>query len=427
MFSIRPQGRRAAFVFIFITVLLDLIALGMIIPVFPSLLLGFEGGDTERTAKLIGLFTTVFALMQFLFSPLFGALSDRYGRRPVVLLSNFGLGFDYLVMALAPTLSWLFVGRIVSGITSASVPTAYAYVADTAAPEERPKYFGFLGVAFGVGFILGPFVGGVAGHFDPRLPFFLSAGLSLLNGLYGLFVLPESLPKERRAQFRWSRANPVGSLVLLSSKKQLLGLAAVTLFADFAHVVLPTVFVLYAQYRYNWGEFATGLMMGVVGLCSMIVQGALVGPVIQSWGERRALLFALVMGGAGFVLFAFASTPWLFILGVPVMSLWGLANPAIQGLMTRKVGPSEQGQLQGANQSLMAVAELVGPSMFSFTFAWFISADAPLRLPGAPFLLATAFLVMAGGLAAWVTRGASRDASPPKAAGPTQPIPGEAA
>jgi len=253
------QPRRAAFIFIFITVALDMLSLGMIMPVLPKLVENFMGGDTARAAEIFGVFGTAWALMQFFFSPMLGAMSDSYGRRPVVLISNFGLGLDYVLMALAPNLWWLFAGRVISGISAATIATSYAYVTDVTPAEQRAAKFGMLGAAFGLGFVLGPALGGVLGALDPRMPFWIAAALSLLNGLYGLLVLPESLPREKRIPFEWRRANPVGSLQLLRSHPELSGLAVAEFLAALAHVVLPSVWVLYAGYRYGWDERAVGL------------------------------------------------------------------------------------------------------------------------------------------------------------------------
>src|SRR5438094_7457884 len=254
-----PPVRSGAAAFIFVTILLDMLALGLIIPVLPKLVESFVDNNTATAARIFGLFGTAWALMQFLFSPILGALSDRFGRRPVVLLSNFGLALDYVLMALAPSLSWLFVGRLISGITSASISTAFAYIADITAPEQRAAVFGKIGVAFGAGFILGPALGGLLGDIDPRLPFWLAAALSFANALYGVLILPESLPKERRSPWRWKSANPVGVLRLLASDRVLAGLSLANFFAQLAHVVLPSVFVLYATYRYGWAAQTVGL------------------------------------------------------------------------------------------------------------------------------------------------------------------------
>src|SRR3954468_14652053 len=283
-----PARRTAAFVFVFITVLLDMLALGMIVPVLPKLVVDFSGGDSQTAAGVLGVFGTAWALMQFLFSPVQGALSDRFGRRPMILMSNFGLGLDYILMALAPTLSWLFVGRVISGITAASISTSFAYIADVAPPEQRAARFGMIGVAFGVGFVVGPALGGIAGVVDPRLPFWIAAGLSLANALYGWLILPESLPARSRMAFAWKRANPFGALKLLRSHRELTGLAAVNFLDAVAHAVLPSMGVLYMLYRYGWDERAVGFVLAGVGACSMIVQGGLIGPVVKRFGERGA-------------------------------------------------------------------------------------------------------------------------------------------
>ncbi|KJC50982.1 MFS transporter [Bradyrhizobium sp. LTSP885] len=390
-----PQARGGAVIFIFVTLLLDMLALGIIIPILPKLIEGFVDNDTANAARVFGLFGTIWALMQFVFSPVLGALSDRFGRRPVVLLSNFGLAADYVVMALAPTLGWLFIGRMISGITSASISTAFAYVADVTAPEQRAAMFGKVGVAFGAGFILGPALGGLLGEIDPRLPFWVAGGLSFANGLYGLLILPESLPRERRSPFKWKSANPIGALHLLRSNRTLAGLSLATFFAQLAHVVLPSVFVLYATYRYGWTTAAVGGTLALVGLCAMIVQGVAIGPIVKRFGERKALFLGLVCGAAGFLIFGAAPSGHLFWIGIPVMALWGLSGAATQALTTQLVAADQQGQLQGATASVQSVSELIGPFLFTLTFAWFIGDSAPVRLPGAPFYLAGALLLLA--------------------------------
>jgi DHA1 family tetracycline resistance protein-like MFS transporter len=394
-------GRRtAAFIFVFITILLDMLALGMIIPVLPKLVVDFLGGDTAQGAEIFGLFGTVWALMQFVFSPVQGALSDRFGRRPVILISNFGLGLDYILMAAAPNLAVLFVGRVISGITSASISTGYAYISDVTPPEKRSARFGMIGVAFGIGFVLGPALGGLAGQVSPRLPFWIAAGLSLANGMYGLLVLPESLPPERRAGFSLRRANPFGSLMLLRSHAQLSALATVNFLSNLAHASLPSLSVLYMQYRYGFDELMVGFTMAVVGLCSMVVQGTLIGPIVKRLGERATLILGLCFGMLGFAVFGLAPTGTLFWVGIPILALWGLASPASLGLMSRRVGPSEQGRLQGANASLMGVANMLGPGLFTQTFALAIGAAAAWHLPGAGYLLASALIAVAA-LVAW--------------------------
>jgi MFS transporter, DHA1 family, tetracycline resistance protein len=394
------SARGAAVAFIFVTILLDMLALGLIMPILPKLVESFVDDDTARAARIFGVFGTAWALMQFFFSPLLGSLSDRFGRRPVVLLSNFGLGLDYVLMALAPSLIWLFVGRVISGITSASISTAFAYIADITPAERRAAVFGKVGAAFGAGFIIGPAIGGLLGDADPRLPFWVAAGLSFANTTYGLLILPESLPRDRRAPFRWKSANPLGALRLLRSDRILTGLSVVNFFTQLAHAVLPSTFVLYATYRYGWDSKTVGVTLAMVGICAMLVQGAGIGPIIRLFGERRALLLGLVCGAVGFFIFAVAPTGPLSWLGIPVMALWGVSGAAIQSFMTKQVAADQQGQLQGANTSVQSISQLLGPLLFTMTFAYFIGAKAPVLLPGAPFFLASGLVVLALAIAA---------------------------
>ena len=391
--------RQAAVVFIMITVMLDMLSFGIIIPVLPKLVEEFMGGDTAHAAEIYGLMGTAWALMQFVCSPIQGALSDRFGRRPVVLLSNVGLGLDFILMALAPNVAWLFVGRMISGLAASSFSTAGAYITDVTPPDKRAAGFGMMGAAFGLGFVLGPAVGGLLGAVDPRWPFWGAAATSLLNACYGFFVLPESLSREKRAPFSWRRANPVGSLVLLRSHRELFGLATVCFLLNLAHVVLPSVAVLYLGYRYGWGPSAVGFTLAGVGVCAMIVQGTLVKVITARFGERRTLLTGLFCGAMGFAIYGLAPTPFIYCLGIPVMAFWGLAYPAAQGLMTRRVSPSEQGQLQGAIAGLTGIAGMIGPSLFTQTFAAFIGPQADWHLPGAPYLLSTCLLLIGAGLA----------------------------
>jgi DHA1 family tetracycline resistance protein-like MFS transporter len=395
---------KAALAFIFAIVLLDVIALGIVIPVLPKLIESMLGGNTQRAAEVFGFFGTAWALMQFTFSPVLGALSDRFGRRPVLLISMTGHGLDYVLMALAPSLAWLFIGRIISGLTAASFSTAYAYIADVTPAEKRAGAFGMVGAAFGIGFVLGPALGGILGSFDPRLPFWVAAGFSLANALYGYFVLPESLARKQRMAFSWVRANPMGSLRLLGQHPALLGMAGVAFLYQLAHVVLPSTAVLYASYRYAFDDMTMGLTLAAVGIASGIVQGFLIRPAVDRFGERTALIAGLLFGAAGFAIYGLATTRIGFWSGIPVMALWGIAGAASMGIMSRLVSAAEQGQLQGANSSLMALAGLFGPGLFTQTFARSIAPGGGWHLPGAPFLLAAAMLVAATALAWWVTR-----------------------
>ena len=342
----KPEPRKAALAFIFVMVVLDVMALGIIIPVLPKLVESMAGGNTARAAEIYGIFGTAWGVMQFFFSPILGALSDRYGRRPVLLFSTLGLGLDYILMAVAPTLVWLFIGRLISGVTAASFSTANAYIADVTPPEKRASAFGLVGAAFGIGFVLGPALGGIMGDLDPRLPFWVAAGLTLANAAYGYFVLPESLPVERRMAFSWTRANPIGSLRLLARHRELLGLAGVAFLFHLAHVVLPVVTVLYTSYRYGWDGKTMGLTLAAVGVASGIVQAGLIRPVMNRLGERLTLIAGLLFGMAGFAIYGLATTGPAFWAGIPVMALWGLAGAASMGIMSRLVSSSEQGQLQ---------------------------------------------------------------------------------
>ncbi len=406
------EPRRAALAFIFVTVMLDVLGFGLIIPILPKLVSSFVDGSAGNGAKIYGLFGTVWALMQFFASPVLGALSDRFGRRPVILLSNFGMGLDYVLMALAPSLPLLFIGRVISGITAASFPTAGAYIADVTPPEKRAAGFGLLGAAFGVGFVIGPALGGVLGAYDARLPFWVAAGMSLVNACYGFFVLPESLPKEKRSAFAWKRANPMGALKLLRSEPGLSGLAVVSFIGFLAQNVLPNVAVLYTGYRYHWSARDFGLMLGGVGIAAMIVQGALVTPIVRRFGERAVLIGALVSGMLAFLVSGLAPTGKVYLLSLPLNAFWGLSGPAVQGLMTKAIGTGSQGALQGANSSLMGIAELFGPMMFTLTFAYFIDKANGPELPGAPFILAAALLGCAAATAWHVTRSAPAQSPP---------------
>jgi DHA1 family tetracycline resistance protein-like MFS transporter len=399
--TFRP-ARKAALTFIFVTVLIDMLSFGMIVPVLPLLVQNFVGASAARGAEIFGLFGTAWALMQLMFSPIQGSLSDHFGRRPVILISCTGLGLDFILMALAPNLIWLFVGRVISGIAAASFSTAGAYIADVTPPEKRAASFGLIGAAFGIGFVLGPALGGLLGAISPRLPFWAAAFMALLNVCWGLFVLPESLPQDRRVPFSWRSANPLGALAFLRTHPLLASLAGCYFLISLAHSVLPSVTVLYMHYRFDWDTRGVGLMLAGVGICSLIVQGLLVKPAVRILKERRALAVGLTCGALGFTIYGFAPTGLVFGIGVPVMALWGIATPSLQAMMTQLVDPTEQGRLQGALASLMGMASLIGPTAFTQTFAAFISTRAAWHLPGAPYLLAALLLLMAM-LWAWRT------------------------
>jgi DHA1 family tetracycline resistance protein-like MFS transporter len=400
------SSRHAALAFIFVTVTVDMLAFGIIIPVLPHLIVELIGGSIAQAAVWVGSFGALFMLMQFICSPIQGALSDRYGRRTVILISSFGLGVDFIVMALAPVLWLLFLGRAISGMCAASFTTANAYIADIVPKEKRAAAFGTLGAAFGIGFIVGPALGGFLGHLSIRLPFWVAAGLSLVNFCYGWFVLPESLPKERRSKrFDWRHANPLGAVLLLRRYPQVFGLAAVFFLINLAQFSLNSTYVLYTDYRFGWGPQIVGYTLGLVGLCSGLVQAVLVRRLMPSLGERRMILLGLLLCIGGYALFGLAPTAWLFLLGIPLLSLGGLAGPPAQALVTHQVDAHEQGRLQGALSSLASLAGIFGPALFANLFALFISDHAPVHhLPGVAFVLAALLLGAAALVAMRATR-----------------------
>ncbi|NID17500.1 TCR/Tet family MFS transporter [Luteibacter yeojuensis] len=407
--------RRAAVIFIFVTVLIDILAFGIIIPVLPHLIEKMTGGTVSNAAWWVGIFGTVFAIVQFICSPIQGALSDRFGRRPVVLLSNLGLGLDFIFMAVAPSLWLLFVGRVVSGMTAASFTTANAYIADVTPPEKRAAAFGMLGGAFGIGFIIGPALGGFLGGIDLRLPFWVAAGLALTNFLYGFFILPESLPPEKRAaRFEPHTAHPLGAMKLLRRNPQVFGLSVVMFTFYLAHYVLQTVFVLYADYRYGWGPQQVGYVLALVGACDGTVQAFLTGRLVARFGERRVMVAGLVFGAAAFATMGLASSGWAFLVGIPLMSLWGLAGPPIQSIMTRHVAPDEQGRLQGGVTSLGSFAGIFGPYLFAQIFAFWIDPARTFHVAGMPFLVAAALVAVGAVVAIRATRGEPEPAMAPE-------------
>jgi MFS transporter, DHA1 family, tetracycline resistance protein len=412
------KHRPAALAFIFVTVMLDMLALGLVAPVLPKLILDFLGGNATNAANWIGIFGTVFALMQFFFSPVLGVLSDRFGRRPVILLSNLGLGLDYIVMALSPTIGWLFVGRVVSGITASSIPTAMAYIADVVPREKRSGAFGMIGVAFGLGFILGPGIGGPLADINPRLPFWVAAGFSLANWLYGFLFVPESLRSEHRQEFALGRANPIGSLVLLRSHPELWKLATLQFLAYISHEVF-VIWALYAIYRFAWNQTTIGISLALVGVFTAAISGGLTGRIVAWLGERRTLYIGQFFGAVGMVIAGLARTGTFYMISIPVISMWNISFPAAQGMMTHRVSEREQGELQGAIQSLRSIAFVIGPFLFSGIFAWFINPKHSFHVPGAPYYLAAALLFTAMLLATRVEQPQFAEAGP---AGPSEAI-----
>lgn len=395
------SGRRAALIFIFITLLIDILSFGLIIPVLPHLILGFVGENVSAAAWWYLAFSVTFMAMQFVFTPVQGALADRFGRRPIILASNLGLGLDFLMMALVNSLPLLFIGRVISGITSASFSASNAYVADVTPPEKRAQAYGMLGIAFGVGFVIAPVIGGFLGEIHPRLPFWAAVVMCLTNFCYGLFVLPESLtPDKRSAHFDWAHANPFGALKLLKRYPQVLGLVGVVGLYALAHMVYPTTFVLYADYRFGWGPKMVGITLGLVGILSAIVQGGLIKVIVAKLGERRALLFGLACGTLGFTLYALAPTGYWFWAMMPVAALWGVAQPAAQAMMTHFVDPREQGRLQGAVTSVSSISGIIGAFLFPSTLAVVSTSHDHGIWAGATFFVA-AIVVGAALLLAW--------------------------
>ncbi len=390
MVEISTRRREAAFIFILVTVALDMLALGVMVPTLPKLIIEFEGGDISNAATIAGLFGFSWALMQFLFQPVLGALSDRFGRRPVVLASNLGLGLDYIFMALAPSLPFLFAGRLISGVTAASFSTAGAYIADITPKEQRAGRYGMLGAAFGFGFILGPAIGGLLGQYGLRVPFYAAAALSLVNALYGYFILPESRAVDKRTtKIEWRSANIFGALQLLVSGRELAAIAVAAFLSYLAHESLPSLFVLYTDYRYHWDSKTTGWALAIVGVSQTIVSGGLVRPAVARLGERKTLVLALVCGALGFTAYGFAESDQLFLSAPPLIALWAMANPAFQGLATRLKGASEQGRLQSALASLRGVSGMIGPLLYTQIFA---ACAAAQNFAGAAYYLAAALL-----------------------------------
>ena len=401
--SAAPGARRIAIAFILVTAMLDILALGIIIPVLPQLIEQFTGSNGQAGA-INGVFVALWAAMQFVASPIIGSLSDRYGRRPVILVSAAGLAADYVLMAVAPNLWWLALGRIIAGITSSSFSTVFAYMADITQPEQRARAYGMIGAAFSAGFVAGPLLGGAFGEWSPRAPFWAAAVLSGVAFCYGCFILPESLPPERRMKFSWQRANPIGALRLLRSHHELFGLASIHFLLQFAHHVFAAVFVLYAAHRYSWAAWQVGAVLALVGVLDMCVQGFVVGPVVKRYGDRRVLVAGLVGGAIGVACMGLAPNGVWFALAMLPSAAWGLAVPTIQSLMTRRVSESEQGQLQGAAMSVASIAGVLSPLFFGWVYSLSVGERAVIPYSGTALLIAAAVLVVAAFLAMTVAR-----------------------
>ncbi len=392
-------SRPAALRFIFITLLIDVTGLGLIIPVLPKLITELIHGNLSAASEYGGWLTFSYAIMQFLFAPVLGNLSDRFGRRPVLLFSLLGFGIDYIFLAFAPTIAWLFVGRVIAGITGASFTTASAYIADISEPEKRAQNFGLIGAAFGLGFIIGPVAGGILGQLGSRIPFLTAAALSLLNTLYGFFVLPESLSEEHRRKFEWKRANPLGSLLQLKKHPAIIGLVGCIILLYIAGQSVQSTWTFYNMEKFKWNEAWVGYSLGFVGLTVGIVQGGLIRVIIPKLGNTKSIYLGLTLNCLGLLLFAFATRGWMMFAFIIPYSLGGIAGPALQGIISGNVPPNEQGELQGALTSLMSMTSIVGPPLMTTLFAKFTGPSAPLNFPGAPFLLGSLMMIVSTWLA----------------------------
>jgi DHA1 family tetracycline resistance protein-like MFS transporter len=379
--------KQAALGFIFITLLIDVTGFGIIIPVLPKLITELIHGNLSDASRIGGWLLFAYSLMQFVCAPILGNLSDKYGRRPVLLFSLFGFGLDYILQGFAPNIIWLFIGRIIAGITGGSFTTASAYIADISTPEKRAQNFGMIGAAFGIGFIIGPVLGGILGHYGSRIPFFAAAALALINWVYGYFILPESLDHEHRRSFDWKRANPMGSLMHLKKYPVVSNLvASITLLYIASHAVQST-WTYYTMSKFGWNEQLVGYSLGFVGLTVGIVQGALIRVIIPKLGQHKSVYIGLGLYTIGFVLFAFASQTWMMFAFMIPYALGGIAGPSLQGIISHHVPPNEQGELQGALTSLMSATSIIGPLLMTNIFSYFTSSAAPVHFPGAAMML----------------------------------------
>jgi DHA1 family tetracycline resistance protein-like MFS transporter len=396
------KSNKPALSFIFITMLVDIIGLGIILPVLPALIQELTGGTVSDASKYGGWMMFAYAIMQFLFSPILGGLSDRFGRRPILLISLFGFGLDYLFLAFAPTIAWLFVGRLLAGICGASITTATAYIADISTPEKRAQNFGIVGMAFGIGFIVGPVIGGVLGEFGSRIPFFAAAGLTFLNWVYGYFVLPESLSVENTRKFEWKRANPIGSLKHLGRYPVILGLVASLVLVYIAAHAVQSTWTFFTIERFSWSKAMVGYSLGMAGLCVAIVQGGLIRIINPLLGPNRSVYVGMMMYAVGLSLFAFSNQGWMMFVFLIPYCLGGIAGPSLQGIISNQVPANEQGELQGALTSLISVTSIIGPPLMTNLFAFFTRKNSVIYFPGAAFMMG-AILVSISGFLAWRT------------------------
>jgi len=395
-----PKSRKAAVSFIFITLLLDVIGLGLIIPVFPQLIEELIQGSISEASQWAGLLTFAYAVMQFVCAPIIGNLSDKYGRRPVLLLSLLGFGIDYIFLSMAPTIWWLFVGRLIAGLFGASFTTATAYIADISTPENRAKNFGMIGAAFGLGFIIGPGLGGLLGEFGPRVPFMAAAGLTFLNLIYGYFVLPESLAKEHRRPFEWKRANPLGSLIQLKKYKGVGGLIVSLIFVYIAGHAVQSTWTFFNIEKFQWSNTLMGISLTVIGLLIAIVQGGLIRYINPKLGDEKSIYVGLGLYSLGLFLFSFATEGWMMFVFLIPYCLGGIAGPALQSIISGNVPKNEQGELQGALTSLMSATSIVGPLLMTNLFAWFTRPEGDVKFAGAPFFAGAILMLISAVVAA---------------------------
>ena len=392
----KQNQKSAAIGFIFITLLIDITGWGIIIPVVPKLIEELIHADISEAAKYGGWLSFAYAFIQFVFSPFVGNLSDKYGRRPVILLSLFGFSIDYIFLALAPSIWWLFVGRIIAGITGASITTASAYIADISTDADRAKNFGMIGAAFGLGFIIGPVLGGVLGHYGARVPFYAAAVLCMINFIYGYFVLPESLSKENRREFSWKRANPIGSFKFLKKHPEISALTTALILIYIGGHAVQSNWSFYTMYRFNWDERMVGISLGVVGLLVGLVQGVLIRWINPKIGDQKSIFYGLMLYAFGMLLYAFATEGWMMLVFTIPYCLGGICGPALQSIITKNIPSNEQGELQGALTSLMSATSIIGPPLMTNLFYYFTHKNAPFLFPGAPFFLA--FLLFAASI-----------------------------
>ncbi|MBB6109809.1 MFS transporter, DHA1 family, tetracycline resistance protein [Mucilaginibacter lappiensis] len=389
--KVKPQ---AALGFIFVTLLIDIIGFGIIIPVLPKLIQHLIHGNLSDASRYGGWLAFAYAFMQFICAPLLGNLSDKYGRRPVLLASLLGFSIDYTFLAFAPSIGWLFVGRLIAGVTGASFTTASAYIADISTPEKRAQNFGLIGAAFGLGFIIGPVLGGILGQYSTKLPFIAAAVLALINALYGFFILPESLSMDHRRKFEWKRANPVGSLMQLKKYPAISGLVVSLILIYIAAQAVQSTWTFFTMEKFSWNEAWVGYSLGFVGVMSALVQGWLIRITIPKLGQQKSIWIGLLFYSAGLFLFAFATKGWMMFAILVPYCLGGIAGPALQGLISQEVPPNEQGELQGGLTSLMSATTIVGPPMMTSLFAYFTSKGAPVQFAGAPFMMGGVLMLL---------------------------------